>query len=519
MSTTTINMNRYILLSALFLLSLLITPSLCFISPKEVQGTRFVDSNSKEPFIIKGLDYQPGGSSSIRRDSPEDPLSNIETCKRDVALFQTLGVNTIRVYSINPNLNHDACMTTLALAGIYLLLDLNSPLWNEHLNRHDPETSYNAFYLDHIFKVVDQFSGYNNTLGFFAGNEVINDRVSASKSSKYVKRIVTDLKMYMMSNRRSGMRTVPIGYSAADDLQYRVPVSKYLECSNEGGDDSSSIDFYGVNSYQWCGSQTMQTSGYDKLVEAYRDFTKPVFLSEFGCNKVLPREFNEITVLYTGEMLEVFSGGLVYEFSQEPNNYGLVKLSSTDGSARILRDYEQLRKKYAEINREELVHTKSTLQSQSQSQSPYCSDPEIQAGYEPLKLSTVDPPTDYAEQVISRQRTSKRGQYIDMSLHSANLTTKYDIYDLDGVSWSDTQKSIKVVNQIEVSDSDSDSNNSNNNATQTRERRSGPGRGRGRGNSNSNSDSNSTTTNGATRRSLHGYSALSVLFVLLIALF
>ena len=415
-------------------------------------------------------------------------------------------------------------MTLLASAGIFLLLDLNSPLWNEHLNRHDPETSYNAFYLDHILRVVDQFSGYNNTLGFFAGNEVVNDKVSASRASKYVKRIVTDVKLYMALNEKT-MRTVPVGYSAADDLQFRVPLSKYLECSDEGDNSTSSIDFYGVNSYQWCGSQTMQTSGYDKLVEAYRDFSKPVFLSEFGCNKVLPREFSEISALYTGEMLEVFSGGLVYEFSQEPNNYGLVKLSSADGSARILRDYEQLRKKYAELNQEE-VHTMSGQKEQEQPQ-PHCSDPDTQAGYEPLKLSIMEPPTDYVEQLISRPRTSssssKKGQYVKLSSSSSDLLddyrTKYDIYGLDGSLWSDTQKSIRMVNQIEVSDSDDSSSHNNDNATQTtRERRSGFKPGRGRGHSDNDDDDNdNTTTNGSTTV-LHRCSAPSVLLCFLLLL-
>ena len=102
-----------------------------------------------------------------------------------------------------------------------------------------------------------------------------------------------------------------------------------------------SVDFYGVNSYQWCGDQTFYSSGYNILVNDYKHFTKPMF-SEYGCNEVLPRNFDEVPVLYTNDMIDVFSGGLVYEFTQEPNNYGLVKVLS-NGDVKVLRDFIQLK--------------------------------------------------------------------------------------------------------------------------------------------------------------------------------
>lgn len=73
-------------------------------------------------------------------------------------------------------------MTMLALAGIYLFLDVNSPLPFHHLNRHEPWTSYNDEYLTNIFKVIEQFSHYENTLGFFIGNEIISDKISSKVS-------------------------------------------------------------------------------------------------------------------------------------------------------------------------------------------------------------------------------------------------------------------------------------------------------------------------------------------------
>lgn len=42
-------------------------------------------------FYIRGVDYQPGGSSAVSETS--DPLSDPVTCARDILLFQDLNIN------------------------------------------------------------------------------------------------------------------------------------------------------------------------------------------------------------------------------------------------------------------------------------------------------------------------------------------------------------------------------------------------------------------------------------------
>jgi 1,3-beta-glucanosyltransferase GAS3 len=140
-----------------------------------------------------GVAYQPGGSSGYTPG--KDPLSDGTVCLRDAALMQQLGVNAIRVYNVDPNVNHDLCASIFNVAGIYMLIDVNSPLPNESLNAGEPWTSYDSDYLERTFGVVEAFKNYPNTLLFFAGNEDINDyksggvvppylRVSAIKSMK-----------------------------------------------------------------------------------------------------------------------------------------------------------------------------------------------------------------------------------------------------------------------------------------------------------------------------------------------
>ncbi len=54
-------------------------------------------------------------------------------CKRDIEKFQALGLNAVRVYTVDNSKNHDVCMQALSDAGIYLILDVNTP--NYSLNR------------------------------------------------------------------------------------------------------------------------------------------------------------------------------------------------------------------------------------------------------------------------------------------------------------------------------------------------------------------------------------------------
>ncbi|CCH46647.1 putative secreted protein [Wickerhamomyces ciferrii] len=414
------------IVSALTVLAVVSRICNALVHPIGIHGRYFIDTVTREPFFIKGVDYQPGGSSGV--NDYQDPLSDPNACARDVILFQELGVNTIRVYSINPDLNHDTCMTLLASAGIYLVLDVNSPLEHQHLNRYEPWTTYNEYYLEHVFKVVDQFSGYNNTLGFFAGNEIINDKKSARASPVFVKKLISDMKGYISLHSE---RFIPVGYSAADDLSYRVSLSKYLECSNEKSIQDS-VDFYGVNTYQWCGEQTFYTSGYDVLVADYENYARPVFFSEFGCNEVTPRLFEEIGTMFSNDMIGVFSGGLVYEFSQEPNNYGLVDYDQY-GNVQLLQDFESLKNQYTTTELPtgrqiaELYSNEGKIQKLGTQSVPECEDEYVN-----LEI-TREVEDSIGEGLITDGVDVKRGQFVILS--EEDLFTTFNITNYDGTPY------------------------------------------------------------------------------------
>jgi len=123
-----------------------------------VKGNAFFAGNDR--FYIRGVDYQPGGSSLV-----VDPIADEKTCKRDIAEFKKLGVNTIRVYSVDNTAQHDNCMSALDAAGIYLVLDVNTPKYS--INRLEPAISYNDVYLQSVFATIDAFAKYSNVFSVF----------------------------------------------------------------------------------------------------------------------------------------------------------------------------------------------------------------------------------------------------------------------------------------------------------------------------------------------------------------
>ncbi|OAL39148.1 hypothetical protein AYO20_01466 [Fonsecaea nubica] len=297
------------------------------LQPVSVKGNAFFAGD--ERFYIRGVDYQPGGSSDVA-----DPIADEEGCKRDLEEFKKLGINAIRVYTVDNSASHDACMNALADAGIYLILDVNTPKYS--LNRADPGPSYNDVYLQNIFATIDIFHAYDNTLAFFSGNEVINDP-ETSAAAPYVKAVTRDIRQYI---RSQGYRTIPVGYSAADVAENRLEMAEYMNC----GTDDERSDFFAFNDYSWCDPSSFTVSGWDQKVKNFTGYGIPIFLSEYGCN-INTREFNEVEALYSDKMTPVYSGGLVYEYSQEPSNYGLVEIDGNSISE--LPDFGTLQKQFA----------------------------------------------------------------------------------------------------------------------------------------------------------------------------
>lgn len=314
--------------------------------------------------------YQPGGSDAFTASSQSDPLSNGTSCLRDAALMQQLGINTIRVYNVDPTLNHDQCASIFNAVGIYMFIDVNSPLPNQSLDPGHLVNSYSSTYLTHIFGVVEAFGPYPNTLAFVSANEVMNTVATGQTSPPYIRAVTRDLKNYISKHLT---REIPVGYSAADVSEILTDSWSYLSCDINGqSSDPSRSDFFGLNSYSWCGptspTANYDASSYDTVISTFGKTSIPIFFSEYGCNRVEPRVFDEVPVIY-GNMTSVMSGGLVYEYYEEDNNYGLVSIYD-NGTAQIRADYNALQKQYNTLDVKSLQSMNSALESAT---SPQCS--------------------------------------------------------------------------------------------------------------------------------------------------
>jgi 1,3-beta-glucanosyltransferase GAS1 len=225
-------------------------------------------------------------------------------------LLQELQTNTIRVYAINPDEDHTECMKMLDDAGIYVIADLSEPATS--INRDMPKWDTELF--KRYMAVVDLMQKYSNTLGFFAGNEVSNE-MSNTNASAFVKAAVRDTKKYI---KDKNYRPMGVGYATNDDKEIRSDMEAYFNC----GPAEESIDFWGYNIYSWCGDSSFQESGYDERTKEFSQYSVPVFFAEYGCNEVQPRPFSEVGALFGDQMTPVWSGGIVYMYFQEANDYG-----------------------------------------------------------------------------------------------------------------------------------------------------------------------------------------------------
>jgi hypothetical protein len=123
-----------------------------------------------------------------------------------------------------------------------------------------------------------------------------------------------------------------------------------MQCTTTGDtSDASRSDLFALNSYSWCGDSSFSRSGYDVLAADFRQTSVPVFFSEYGCNVPYPRIFTEVPSLYGQQMATILSGGMIYEFSQEVSNYGLVNIYG-NGSVQLLPDYDTLQKQFNSLN-------------------------------------------------------------------------------------------------------------------------------------------------------------------------
>ena len=229
-------------------------------------------------------------------------------------------------------------MSMLADAGIYVLADLSAPITGMSINSGDADWDVDLY--ARYTSVVDAMANYTNVLGFFAGNEVAN-QTSNTNAVPFVKAAVRDIKAYI---KAKNYRAIGVGYATDDDMEIRVDIAEFFNC----GDPSEAIDFWGYNIYSWCGDSSYSQSGYEARTQQFSSYSVPAFFAEYGCNKVEPRPFTEVAALFGPQMTPVWSGGIVFEYFQASNNFGLVTV--TGNTVTPNQDFQNLKKQLAAVS-------------------------------------------------------------------------------------------------------------------------------------------------------------------------
>lgn len=124
-----------------------------------------------------------------------------------------------------------------------------------------------------------------------------------TNAAPFIKAAARDTKAFL----KSISSTALVSYTSTDmPVATRNALATYLSC----GSDDTSIDLYGLNNYEWCGQQTYLSSGWQGTTADYANLTIPAYFSEYGCNKVSPRLWSEVPVLFSQPVTDTWSGGI-----------------------------------------------------------------------------------------------------------------------------------------------------------------------------------------------------------------
>jgi len=336
-------------LAAVFTVATVLTSGVYGIG-KVARNGRYLFNADGSRFYIKGIAYQEQGTLSTDPNNPFlepsdfiDPLANGTACARDLPFLQQLGVNTIRVYSVNASLNHDSCMQAFSQAGIYTIIDLSLPV-NGSIDRSAPAWTTNL--LDLYINTIDVFSKYDNVLAYNVGNEVVT-APNETDALTFVKAAARDTKAYLKSKSQSAL----VGYGTIDgDIE---PYAAYLSCDPSGSNsDSTSIDIFGLNNYEWCGNSTFEAS-YSQKTTQFANYNVVAYFSEFGCNNPSPRIWTEVAALFSSQMSDVWSGGLAFSYfpaTSSAGQFGMITLSADGSTVQTSTDFDNLKTQYGQIS-------------------------------------------------------------------------------------------------------------------------------------------------------------------------
>lgn len=307
------------------------------LAPILPKGNRFFHSVTGEHFPIKGIAYYPrpnDGPLSISNsvDFYTDDYRSL--WEADIANFRRLGVNTIRIYAVDPSINHDNFMCALQEAGIYVILELLADCEDCGIGPDEAPSCYPNSLKRRGQFIINEFSKYSNLLLFSAGNEVTmharNRTISINAACQ--KKFIRDMRWYVDScsaNPASSLpRKVPIGMANWDNQ--RMLQAQYFTCRTDPEDLLENVEWYGLNTYQHCdpnATTVAQLGGWENVRGdfALLNLAVPVVITEYGCRERFAsigvfeaqRNWLQVDAIYSPLYAATLAGAVVFEYSAE----------------------------------------------------------------------------------------------------------------------------------------------------------------------------------------------------------
>ncbi|DBA01567.1 TPA: LOW QUALITY PROTEIN: hypothetical protein N0F65_011538 [Lagenidium giganteum] len=309
-----------------------------WLPPIIAKGNKFFYSDSGLEFRIKGMVYspQPNNGDMAKVENYDWTADDHESVwQTHLAIMAELGVNTIRLYSVDPSKSHDKFMCACSKLGMYVLVGMSAPCKNCALLDKMPPTCYPDALFSRMQMVYNAFAVYDNTLGFSVANEnnLLRSLVEdGTQTLQCAKALLRDVRNYASSCGET-LRQVPIGLDLADVLP-RNRWIQYYDCIAEDN-EFTRAEWLGFNPYVECDTKTRfkytQSTALQVLMKEYKesDYSRPIMFGEFGCNLGVntidgwqcQRQFNDARWMNEErDMTDRIVGGSVFEFTTEKSH-------------------------------------------------------------------------------------------------------------------------------------------------------------------------------------------------------
>lgn len=189
-----------------------------FAPPAIIRGKKFFNSITGQYMPIKGINYYPRpNAGELSQTNSIDFFTDDyrDLWEPDIAHFQALHVNVVRVYAVQPGVSHDGFLCALRAAGMYLIVGLAADCENCAISREAAPACYPPQLKARGQFIIAEFARYDNVLAFSAGNEISLNAASTVDNAPCQKKFIRDMREYI-ENCSDTVRPIPVGLEIAD---------------------------------------------------------------------------------------------------------------------------------------------------------------------------------------------------------------------------------------------------------------------------------------------------------------